>query len=348
MSTLTRSPKQPVVAVLTLASFALAGCSGDPASPNVDDELIPEVYSLGALRTTAAADRNCPPGFVCQGIEVSCSGVAADAPGFVAVANPTGPPRGVVLFTTGGSGMGYAFRGRSDSDLRDQLLADGFSIVQLRWDTNWLESSPGNDAGTARLGCRPATVVKWVHETYFVPWGIARSANGRCGFCLSGNSGGAPQVSYALSHYGLDAIVDAVVPTGGPPHGALVKACLLRPREEEYWFADDTRQFVDRGFGVFDGNGPCFRSDPAFTERWEQASVATGGSDYNHPATRVHILIGENDLTPVKGPAADYVARLRSGGSPGVTLEFAPGTGHNITGTDTGADMLRAALLASR
>lgn len=190
--------------------------------------------------------------------------------------------------------------------------------------------------------------MKWVHETYFVPLGIVRSANGRCGFCLSGNSGGATQVSYALSHYGLDAIVDAVIPTGGPPHGALAKACLLRPGEEEYWFADDTRQFVDRGFGIFDGDGPCLRSDPAFAERWEQASVATGGNDYDHPATRVHIPIGENDRTAVKGPTADYVGRLRSAGSPWVTLEFAPGTGHDVTGTDIGTDMLRAALLASR
>ncbi len=80
----------------------------------------------------------------------------------------------------------------------------------------------------------------------------------------------------------------------------------------------------------------------------EQESVATGGNDYYHPAARVHILIGENDRTAVKGPAADYFARLRSEGSPWVRLEFAPGTGHDVTGTDIGADMLRAALLASR
>lgn len=334
--------------LLMVAGFFLTAC-GSPTSaeppeivPNPDD------YSLGALRMIQAADPNCPSGFTCQGIQVSCSGVTADAPGFLAVANPTGAPRGVVLFTSGGSGMGYAFRGRGDSVLRDQLLADGFKIVQLSWDTNWLESSPGNAAGTARLGCRPATVVKWVHETHFVPLGIARSTTGRCGFCLSGNSGGATQVSYALSHYGLDASVDAVIPTGGPPHGALTKSCLRRPGEEEYWFDDQTRQFVDRGFGIFDDSGPCFRSDRAFTERWDQASVATGGSDYHHPATRIHVIIGENDQTPVTGPARDYIAQLRSAGSPWVTFEFAPGTGHNVTSTDAGASMLRAALLASR
>ncbi|MBA2670820.1 MAG: hypothetical protein H0U67_10650 [Gemmatimonadetes bacterium] len=90
-------------------------------------------------------------------------------------------------------------------------------------------------------------------------------------------------MSYALSHYGLDAIVDAVIPTGGPPHGALVKACLLRPGEEEYWFADETRQFVDRGFGIFDGDGPCLRNDTAFAERWSRRASPQAGMTTTTP-----------------------------------------------------------------
>lgn len=265
--------------------------------------------------------------------------------GFVVVANPTGPPRGVVLFTTGGSGMGWAFRARSREALLDQLLADGFRVVQLAWETNWLESSPANEAGTARLGCRPATVVRWVYDQHCAPLGIARSSDGRCGFCISGNSGGATQSSYPLSHYGLKGILDAVIPIGGPPHAALAKACLRRPGEEAFWFADDTRNFIDRGFGYFEGSGPCFRRDAAFAPRWNQASVATGGTDYFDPNTRIHILLGARDV-PMHGQAGDYAARLRAERTTRVIVEMVPNTGHAVAGTEEGQAAIRSAILA--
>ncbi|MDQ3389552.1 MAG: hypothetical protein M3483_08620 [Gemmatimonadota bacterium] len=330
---------------LLLSGSLLSACTAaDPAGPE-PERPDSATYSLGSLRTTSAMASDCPPGQSCQGIVVTCPGVTADAPAFVAVANPTGPPRGVVLFTTGGSGMGWVFRARSREALLDQLLADGFRVVQLAWETNWLESSPGNDAGTARLGCRPATVVRWVYDQHFAPLGIARSSDGLCGFCISGNSGGATQSSYPLSHYGLEGILDAVIPTGGPPHAALTKACLRRPGEEAFWFADDTRNFIDRGFGYFEGSGPCFRSDAAFAPGWNQASVATGGTDYFHPNTRIHFLLGARD-TPMHGPAGDYAARLRAEGTTRVTVEMVPNTGHAVGGTEEGQAAIRSAILA--
>lgn len=331
--------------VLPVASAVLLACSGSgaPTSP----ETVTGTHELGTLRQSVAVASDCPPNSICQSIEVTCPGVTGVAPAVVAVASPEGAPRGVVLFTSGAAGTGWALRSGDRQLLFDDLLADGFKVVQLAWATNWLESSPGNDAGTARLGCRPATVVKWVHETHFLPLGIARSSTGRCGFCITGNSGGASQSSYPLSHYDLESILDAVIPTGGPPHAALSKACLRKPGEEAYWFPDDTRHFIDRGFGFFDGDGPCFRSDPSFTERWIEASIATGGIDYEHPRTRLHFLVGENDRG-MQGPASDYVARLRSGGSPWVTHEIVPNTGHSTTNTTEGRAALRAAILASQ
>jgi hypothetical protein len=206
--------------------------------------------------------------------------------------------------------MGWALRSRDRRELPDQLLADGFTVVQLSWATNWLESSPGDDAGTARLGCRPAAVVRWVHDTYFRPLGIRCAENGRCGFCISGNSGGATQWSYALSHYGLEEILDAVIPTGGPPHAALAKSCLGGAGGDAYAYPHETRQFIDRGFGFFDGTGPCFRSDPSFADRWNQASVATGGSDYHHARTRIHFLFGERD-EQMQTVGGEYIAPRR-------------------------------------
>lgn len=342
-----------------LAAWActlLVGCGGGgptapPAAPGgpPGGTLPPTpgfTLGLGSLRTTNATDGLCLAGQECRGIEVSCPGIGT-IPGFLSITNPNGAPRGVVVFTTGSGGETYALGRAERGTLLELLLADGFRVVQLRWDANWLEADRGNEAGTAHLACRPATAFKWIHDTQFLPLGIMRSSGGRCGFCVTGNSGGASQVSYALSHYGLDAVLDAVIPTGGPPHGALTKACLRRPGEERYWFADDTRQFIDRGFGIF-SNGPCFRSDPAFTARWDQESIATGGSDYSHSTTRIHFIIGDGDGTNVQGPADDYAARLRASGSSFVSIETAAGTPHAVLSTAVGRNAVRAALLATR
>jgi len=341
--------------LVTMVCMLLTGCGGPtvpaavtggpaggnpPPSPGF-------TLTLGTLRMTGGQDALCPPGQVCQGIEVSCPGMIRTIPGFVAVANPATTPRGVVVFTTGSGGENYALGGGDRDTLLQQLRADGFRVVQLRWDANWLEADRGADAGTARLACRPATAFKWIHATHFLPLGIAQSPNGRCGFCITGNSGGASQVSYALSHYGLDDILDAVIPTGGPPHGALTKACLRRPGEERYWFADDTRQFIDRGFGIYD-DGPCFRSDPSFSARWDQESIVTGGSDYAHQTTRIHFIVGELDRSGVLGPAEDYAARLRASGSTWVSMEIAAGTPHGVLGSAVGRNAVRAALLTTR
>lgn len=339
-------------ALLALAAFTtlFIGCSGSVAPTEITDPppaLPPgSTLTLGTLQTNSAQDALCPPGTACQGIAVSCAGVAETIPGFVAVSNPTGTPRGVVVFTTGSGGETYALAGNQRTALLDQLRADGFRVVQLRWDANWIEAVRNNDAGTSRLACRPATAFKWIYDTHFAPLGIARSANGRCGFCITGNSGGATQVSFALSHYGLESILDGGFPTGGPPHAALAKACLRAPGEEGFWFAPDTRAFIDRGFGIYD-NGPCFRNDPSMATRWSQESVATGGTDYTHPATRIHFIRGELDDN-MRAPSEAYLTSLQAAGSPWVSMEIAAGTPHAVLGSETGRNAVRAALLASR
>ncbi len=335
---------------MIMFAAGIVGCGSNATSTEPADDNTGTngaAWSLGTLRTTNATDPTCPPNSVCRGVEVSCPAVTEPAAAFVAVANPTGTPRGVVVLTTGGGGETWALVRNERTDLFEQLRSDGFVVIQVRWAQDWLESSPGNDAGTAHLGCRPATVFKWIHETYFAPLGIARSTNGRCGFCITGNSGGSTQVSYALSHYGLESILDGVIPTGGPPHSVLAKACLRKAAEEQYWYADDTRNFIDRGFGFFDGNGPCRRGDALFTPRWNQESIATGGNDYVHPRTRVDFILGANDENMV-APNSDYVARLRSEGSPWVTLTIAANTPHSVLSSDTGRALVRAAVLATR
>jgi hypothetical protein len=249
------------------------------------------------------------------------------------------------MFFTGGGGDEWWTRGSSSEQhqMAEELRSLGFTIVQLRWKINWLISSPGNDAGTAHLACRPATVIKYVYDNFYLPLGITKQT-GKAGFCITGNSGGSTQVSYALSHYGLENIIDVAIPTGGPPHAVLNKSCMNRPDEQAYWFPLDTRKFIDEGFGFFDGNGPAARNDVSFVPRWLAESVATGGSDYNHSTTRIHFLIGQTDVN-MQPLSRDYFERLKTAGTPFLSYDIVPNTGHGVQGTPEGRAAIKAAIL---
>ena len=151
----------------------------------------------------------------CYDIQVTCPEVAAAARARLKIVAAGGTsPRGTILFTFGNFGdQLYESAGESRRTLAD-LSAAGFRTVQLQWIDSWLIASPGKEEGHARLGCRPATVARWVHDHL-------HQSTPSMAFCATGNSGGASQVSYMLSHYGLKEILAAVVPTGGPPMGRI-------------------------------------------------------------------------------------------------------------------------------
>ncbi len=305
-------------------------------------------WPLGNLTVTAASDPATPAGYTGVGFDVSAPGVTEDSSGFFAIApHTTASPRGLVMFFTGGPGRNWWTERPERAAFADDLRNEGFTVAQVRWEDSWLLSSPGNDAGTAHLGALPATVIKYVHDNYYLPLGISETQVDQLGggFILTGNSGGATQVSYALSHYGLDDILDVVIPTGGPPHAALAKSLLANPGEEAYQYGLDTRQFIDSGFGYFDGNGPGAMQDPAFISRWLEESVSTGGNDYYHPDTRVHFIFGDGDLRQ-QAVGGDYYNRLLAEGSPLVTWEIVPDTGHATTGTAQGRAALWARITA--
>ena len=333
-----------VVTLGAIAAIVIAPWVGTSAARASDVAGGP--FPTGTLVTTTASDPSCPAGQTCQGIEVSCPGVQRPARGFLATAPATGPTRGLVVISTGGPGTEwFTSKGQLAVDFVADLQADGFVVVQLRWVDSWLVSAAGEDAGSGHLACRPATVFKWVHDTHYLALGLPRGPVGRCGFCITGNSGGSSQSSYALSHYGLDAILDAVVPTGGPPHAAQAKGCLRNVGEEGYWYPSGSSATIDSSYGFAAGEGPCALHDPSFVPRWDAESVDTGGSDYLHPATRIHFIFGSEDNSSAVPHGMDYANRLRAAGSPDVTVQVIQGMGHSIVNPD-GLAALHAALLA--
>lgn len=302
---------------------------------------------LGNVTLQGGADPSCPDGYECTSFAVECPGVRRAGRGFFAAAPALAAPRGTVVLFSGGAGTQWWGEEATGTDrLLDELRVEGLEIVQVRWLSSWLVSSPGEAAGPARLACRPATIVRWLHEHRFLPLQTASARVGRCGFCVTGNSGGASQVSYGLSHYGLDAILDAVVPTSGPPHAALVKGCSGDMTDRGHLFHPQQTRVIDSSYGVLRGGGPCERHDPAYLDSWRADAVDTGGSDYTHPTTRVHVILGGQDSGVAPPHARDYALRLRRSASPMTTLEEVRAMSHRLQSSPEGLAALREALLA--
>jgi hypothetical protein len=224
----------------------------------------------------------------------------------------------------------------------DRLQERGFVTVQVRWETGWSIAAEGEDAGSGHLACRSASIIRWIHDHSYLPLDVPAGPIGRCGFCITGNSGGASQVSYALSFYGLDVILDGVFPTSGPPHAAQDKGCLRREGESAYDYGNNA-VVIDLAHGFFT-NGPCERADAAFLPRWIAESVDTGGLDFVHPETRIHFIHSDIDI-PALAHTLDYIAKLRDAGTPFLMEQVIPGMPHRLQNSTAGLDALFDAIV---
>jgi pimeloyl-ACP methyl ester carboxylesterase len=327
------------------------GSTNEPSSPATSptasprpDVGIEEPLPLGTIAPDSFPEGDpCPEGHECRRFSVACPGLREEARVGIAVAEPRGTPRGVVALFSGGGGREWWVDEGSTASFVEDLRDAGLGIVQIRWKDEWLGAASGEQAGPHRLACRSATVIRWIHDEVYAPLGVSAPGPGRCGFCLSGSSGGASQITYALAFYGIADLVDVLAPTGGPPHAALAQGCLRDPDEQAYWYEGSSVQTIDASWGFRGGGGPCVSHDAGFRPRWLEASVELGGNDYAYPETRVRVIIGQHDR--IQSHARDYVERLRRGGTD-VELEIVPGMGHAIASSPDGLEVLRRILVA--
>src|SRR5205807_5993064 len=112
---------------------------------------------------------------------VSCPNVQP-IPGAIAIRRPTGPATGMVVFFSGAGG-GEWWQGTSTlvPPFFQSLLNKGLILVQVRWGgSGWLAAAPNEAAGQELLACRPATAIKWIHDTLYSPLRLT-PPTGRCG-----------------------------------------------------------------------------------------------------------------------------------------------------------------------
>ncbi len=251
----------------------------------------------------------------CYELQVTCPSVAAPARARLIVGAGEGEiERGTVLLTSVGPGTGVYGATPPSSLIHEDLRTSGFRTVRLQWIDSWGVGTPGEEEGTMRLACRPATVARWVYDNLHIE-------DSDTGFCASGHSGGAGQISFMLSHYGLDRILDAVVPTGGPPYARTDLSCMLG--------LHPGTTLVDRSLGYPpDGSGPCYNRDASYSERFRLASVASGEGDYIHPTTMVWFVFEGIDNGYAVAIGRTYLDLLVKQGSPLVEETTIPGVLH--------------------
>jgi hypothetical protein len=195
------------------------------------------------------------------------------------------------------------------------------------------------------VACRSATIVQQVHDQQYVPLGLS-PAEGACGFCVSGVSGGSSQAAYALAFYGLAPEINAAVLASGPPHADIEKGCITEPGDQGFAYDFQQQKDFDAVYGDRAG-GPCQRKDQAQVPQWEADSVETGGAFYNYDNTRVVFIFGGKDRTPGPAHGRTYVQKLEDSGSPMVDVVEVDNMAHYIERSPDGLAALGEALRAS-
>ena len=191
------------------------------------------------------------------------------------------------------------------------LRQSGFRVLNRAWRTNWEDGT----GGTAATACRYATLLGWARETW--PEGP---------LCLTGNSGGSAEISYALARYDQGAIVDLAVPTSGPPMSRIDLGCLggeawdrlcLAALPEDHCVEERQRicQFNAGNRALFDGGfegTPCADRDPSARAALLEASVLSEDAALSYPGTRVHFLFGHQDCTVALPQGLLYYEAIQS------------------------------------
>jgi hypothetical protein len=296
---------------------------------------------LGTLILGSPKTNGCPAGFTCTNFTVTCPGISAAASGVMADQKPSGQITGMVMFFSGAQGADW-WSGTSTlvPPFFQALLNAGFELLQISWSNGWPLAPGGVESGQEALACRPATVIQWVHDNVYAPLNL-RPDVGQCGFCITGESSGADQVSYPITSYGIDSIVNAAIPTSGPELTALSKGCL---QVKGYAYDSGKLYLIDESYGFTKGGGPCAAQDQSFTQTWVANSVETGGTSYFYPSTRIQIIVGSDDSTTHLNHALAYFQVLTQAQQPMLTWQSVANMAHGIQDSSPGLSALFTAI----
>jgi hypothetical protein len=205
-----------------------------------------------------------------------------------------------------------------------------FKLVEIKYGRYWNDGPEGGEPGQGRLACGPATHADWlINKPEIVPGPRV---------CATGQSGGANQIAYMLTHYGMADRFDGIVLTSGPLYSDLPWACGQScdesngvPNTSLGCMDATSRWGVDLGYGTtvpppyeqicpksqppdpaadelcgetnFDF--PCMRhkhtTDPGYQQKFFDNSIALNTSKWNYDypdELRMRFLFGTDDGGP--------------------------------------------------
>jgi hypothetical protein len=276
---------------------------------------------------------------LCYTIRVSCPGISNTLDATIKLGTSLiSSTVGTVMFYGGYDGTYFwdAFNLANPTIITDVRSA-GFQTVQIKWPSNWMIPSTGNSVGMDSMACRPATVARWVYDTF-------HQANPSLPYCAVGHSNGASEVAYSMTLYGLDQIFDEAVLESGPNFSLLEYGCIRTTGQSALFLPRTDRGWVDQSYGLNLGaNGPCIYDPvvdptikPAWKTFWLEASVVTSHTLNLYPHTMVSIIFGSLDTTPTRFHGQEYANWLSVSGTPFFTSTVIVGAMHGTTAIPAG------------
>ena len=306
-----------------------------------------------AASATACGPTTSVPTSACYTFTVSGCADVAPMTGRLKVSDPVGVPKGTVVLGAGGGGGAFYEIAFGNASATNQLLvplvANGYRVVQRAWNgSGW---TTGPSTGFSALACRYATMMQGIYDHVHTGGAL----------CVTGNSGGASEIGYALAHYGLGRLIDLAVPTSGPPMGRIDHGCLATndtawigtpPAGGECqsllsgcgytscYYAGMLPAFMDQAYAA--GTTACQTHDPAWAATWLADSVVAPGRLFTYPETDVRFLFGATDCSESVAFGRLFYNAITTTKSQATV----PGTPHELGSTDAGAAEVLNALQA--
>lgn len=273
---------------------------------------------------------------MCYEFETSSELTAEARSGVIRINEPKNL-KGILIMYYWGFGDGFYSSDSISSTLITEWLNAGYRIIQVKWDTAWFAGSQAGE-GFKNLAVHPASITSEI---------INRFSEIDKPMVLYGGSGGAAQIAYILSFYGLDKKVDAAILWGGFWMGRLDLGCLGQNELQRHLhYSDMAKNAIDMTYG-YDGEtkGPCASRDTTYAHSFLENSISFGGN-YYYPDTEMHLYYAGNDGLGALNHGLTYYEQLISNRSPRVHMEVVDGSPHGMIWSETGRQKINKSVLS--
>lgn len=247
---------------------------------------------------------------ICDGIPTTVATIKAGGSG----------NNGTLVCFSGGQGRDYWSASDAAKNILRNLRKKGYKTVEVRWVDGWLMGGSMN--GPKKLACRPATIINWVKNN------LHTGGN----FCVTGNSGGAGGIAYALSFYEIKP--DLTVLSGGPVFSILDQGCS---QTGPYGYdRDGAVRTIDMSYGFIGpeerNSGPCILQNNSILSA--DSIISDGG---NYMQDNVHFVFGADDDASNINQGTAYYSAVIDAESTRISRLVVNGVGHTVQSFPDGA-----------